>query len=134
NSLVTLSDINITPLLDLAFVLLIIFVITTPLLEKGLTLDLPSVSGQANRTVTKNDIKVVEVNAQGQYALAGRLMPLDRIMNELAAAHRTTPNLVVDVRAEKKVQYEYVMAIIDGCQQREITKMSMRGNPRPITP
>ena len=40
NSLVTLSDINITPLLDLAFVLLIIFVITTPLLEKGLPINL----------------------------------------------------------------------------------------------
>ncbi len=42
NSLVTLSDINITPLLDLAFVLLIIFVITTPLLEQGLNLKLPT--------------------------------------------------------------------------------------------
>ena len=42
NSLVTLSDINITPLLDLAFVLLIIFVITTPLLEQGLPLQLPA--------------------------------------------------------------------------------------------
>ena len=41
NSLVTLSDINITPLLDLAFVLLIIFMITTPLLEQGLNLNLP---------------------------------------------------------------------------------------------
>ncbi len=42
NALVTLSDINITPLLDLAFVLLIIFVITTPLLEKGMDLHLPA--------------------------------------------------------------------------------------------
>ena len=41
NSLVTLSDINITPLLDIAFVLLIIFIITTPLLEQGLPLRLP---------------------------------------------------------------------------------------------
>ena len=41
NSLVTLSDINLTPMLDLAFVLLIIFVIATPLLEQGMKLDLP---------------------------------------------------------------------------------------------
>ena len=40
NSLVTLSDLNVTPLIDLAFVLLIIFMITTPLLEQGLSLDL----------------------------------------------------------------------------------------------
>src|SRR5215467_12576576 len=94
NSLVTLSDINITPLLDLAFVLLIIFIITTPLLEKGLTLTLPSISSQATHTLTKNDIKIVEVNAQGQYALAGHLMPLDRIMSDLTSAHKTNPNLV----------------------------------------
>lgn len=51
--LVTLSEINITPLLDLAFVLLIIFVITTPLLEKGLNLNLPKVSGQSDRKLEK---------------------------------------------------------------------------------
>jgi biopolymer transport protein ExbD len=134
NSLVTLSDINITPLLDLAFVLLIIFIITTPLLEKGLALNLPSLSAQTSRTLTKNDIRIVEVNAQGQYALAGHLMPLDRIMNELNTAHRTNPNLVVDIRADKKAPFELVMAIFDGCQQRGITQMSVRGNPRPITP
>src|SRR5260221_11893164 len=69
NSLVTLSDINITPLLDLAFVLLIIFVITTPLLEKGLDLQLPSISGQTDKQVRKTDIRTVEVNPRGQYGL-----------------------------------------------------------------
>ena len=49
SSLVTLSEINITPLLDLAFVLLIIFVITTPLLEKGLELKLPKVGWPARQ-------------------------------------------------------------------------------------
>ena len=53
NSLVTLNDINITPLLDLAFVLLIIFIITTPLLEKGLDINLPSGSGQAEKVPTR---------------------------------------------------------------------------------
>jgi len=52
SALVTLSEINITPLLDLAFVLLIIFVITTPLLEKGLDLQLPSISGQTDKAWT----------------------------------------------------------------------------------
>jgi biopolymer transport protein ExbD len=134
NSLVAQSDINVTPLLDLAFVLLIIFIITTPLLEKGLPLNLPPLSSQATRTLTPNDIRVVEVNAQGQYALAGHLMPLDRILSELSSAHRSNPNLVVDIRADKKAPFELVMAIFDGCQQRGITQMSVRGNPRPITP
>ena len=53
NSLVTLSDINITPLLDLAFVLLIIFMITTPLLEQGLNLNLPA-GGRADKEDRKS--------------------------------------------------------------------------------
>ena len=65
NFLVTLSDINITPLLDLAFVLLIIFVITTPLLEQSVNLNLP-VGGQPDkRKLDKNDIRTVEIVAAG---------------------------------------------------------------------
>ena len=71
SSLVTLSDINITPLLDLAFVLLIIFVITTPLLDKGLELKLPKVDAQADKQITKSDVRTVEITAQGVYALKG---------------------------------------------------------------
>ena len=56
NSLVTLSDLNVTPLIDLAFVLLIIFMITTPLLEQGLSLDLPD-GGQPDRALKEEDIR-----------------------------------------------------------------------------
>ena len=71
NSLVTLSDINITPLLDLAFVLLIIFVITTPLLEQSISLKLPT-GGKPDKPVEKSDIRTVEVSAQGVYMLDRR--------------------------------------------------------------
>ncbi len=64
NSLVTLSEINITPLLDLAFVLLIIFVITTPLLEQGLNLKLPT-GGKPDRPIERRDVRTVEVSPQG---------------------------------------------------------------------
>ena len=65
HSLVTLSEINITPLLDLAFVLLIIFVITTPLLEQGLNLRLPAGDTPDNRKVDKSDIRVIEISPSG---------------------------------------------------------------------
>src|ERR1700678_3875017 len=98
NSLVTLSDINITPLLDLAFVLLIIFVITTPLLEKGLDLQLPAISSQTEKLQHKKDIRVVEVNSQGRYELDRQVMTLEQITRRLAEAHRSNPNLEVDIR------------------------------------
>ena len=82
NSLVTLSDINITPLLDLAFVLLIIFVITTPLLEKGLDLKLPSITGSAEKQPRKSDIRMVEVSPQGLYVLDRQRMSLEQVIRE----------------------------------------------------
>src|SRR5215472_8741309 len=101
NSLVTLSDINITPLLDLAFVLLIIFVITTPLLEKGLELNLPKGSGQPDRQqISKNDIRVVEINSQGGYALKGRMLPLNQLVAQLVEDFHLNPNLIVYIRAD----------------------------------
>src|SRR5512140_2920045 len=67
SSLVTLSEINITPLLDLAFVLLIIFVITTPLLEQSLNLKLPQGGRPEALRINKNDVATVEIGSQGVY-------------------------------------------------------------------
>ena len=64
SSLVTLSEINITPLLDLAFVLLIIFVITTPLLEQSINLKLPR-GGQPDQRIEKRNVRTVEVSVTG---------------------------------------------------------------------
>src|SRR5688572_522815 len=97
NHLVTLSEINITPLLDLAFVLLIIFIITTPLLEQGVNLRLPTGGEPDTRKIEKSDIKTVEVSVSGQYMLAGKWMSLDQITSTLAAEHRRNPHLIVDV-------------------------------------
>src|SRR3954454_6358216 len=96
SSLVTLSEINITPLLDLAFVLLIIFVITTPLLEKGIEVKLPDVTGQPEKQqIQKEDIRTVEITAQGKYGLKGATLKLDQVIQNLVADYHANPKLVV---------------------------------------
>src|SRR4051794_13412402 len=100
SSLVTLSEINITPLLDLAFVLLIIFIITTPLLEKGLDLKLPT-GGKSDTKIDKSDIRTVEISPQGVYALAKRPMKLDQLVAQLKKDFEYNPNLVIYVRADE---------------------------------
>src|SRR3954467_8138805 len=87
----TLNDINITPLLDLAFVLLIIFVITTPLLEQGLNLQLPSGVGQPDKKPEKKDIKTVEVSPQGYYKMDLQHMTLPQISKNLELAYKRNP-------------------------------------------
>jgi len=128
-SLVTLSEINITPLLDLAFVLLIIFVITTPLLEKGLDLKLPVAGGQPDREIPKEDIRTVEVTAQGTYSLNKRTISRDQLEKELVKDHQLHPNLVVYIRADENSRTKDVAALIDGCQKNGITRYSLRTQP-----
>src|ERR1035441_769305 len=94
NSLVTLSEINITPLLDLAFVLLIIFVITTPLLEQGLNLKLPT-GGKPDRPIEPRDVRTVEVSSQGVFMLERKRLPLDQVESTLVKDFHANPNLVV---------------------------------------
>ena len=129
NQLVTLSEINITPLLDLAFVLLIIFVITTPLLEQGLNLQLPVGGAPDNRKLDKTNIRTVEVSVSGQYMLNGKWMSLDQIAATLSADFKRNPNLVVDVRGDKKTDYEYIIAAIDRIKNAGIDQISFRTNP-----
>ncbi len=129
SALVTLSEINITPLLDLAFVLLIIFVITTPLLEKGMELRLPRVNGQTDRPINRSDVRTVEISPQGIYALKGRPMRLDQLIKELVADFRLNPNLVVYIRADESSRVRELAALIDGCQHNGITRYSLRTHP-----
>lgn len=130
NSLVTLSDINITPLLDLAFVLLIIFVITTPLLEKGLELNLPKGTGQPDKQqIRKEDIRVVEINSQGNYALKGRMLPLNQLVSQLVQDYHSNPNLIVYIRADGNSHTKDVAALLDGCNRNGITRYSLREQP-----
>ncbi|MDR3458405.1 MAG: biopolymer transporter ExbD [Verrucomicrobiae bacterium] len=128
--LVTLSDINITPLLDLAFVLLIIFIITTPLLTQSIELKLPR-GGHTDHPMNKNDIKTVEISNTGVYKFEARQVALGQIISQLAQDSRTNPNLVVYIRADKDCRYDLVAQLLDGCQKNGITRYSLRTDPTP---
>jgi len=130
NALVTLSEINITPLLDLAFVLLIIFIITTPLLTQSIELHLPR-GGSPEKQLRKSDIRTVEISPTGYYKFESRAMPLGQIISQLAREARDNPNLVVYIRADKECRYDYVAQLLDGCQKYGISRYSLRTDPTP---
>src|SRR5260221_8711671 len=113
--MVTLSEINITPLLDLAFVLLIIFIITTPLLTQSVELKLPR-GGQPDKKLNKSDIRTVEISNTGYYKLDRNAMQLPLMISRLAQDFRANPNLIVYIRADKDAPYGNVATLIDGCQ------------------
>lgn len=123
--LVTLSEINITPLLDLAFVLLIIFVITTPLLEQSIPVQLPK-GGGADKTLDKRFIRTVEITPQGLYSLDKKRMSIDQLEKELVLAFRANKDTVVNIRADENGFNKDLYAVIDRCQRNGITRFSLR--------
>jgi biopolymer transport protein ExbD len=129
SALVTLSEINITPLLDLAFVLLIIFVITTPLLEQSIQLKLPKVGGMPNVIKDKRNIRTVEITPQGTYKLEKMGMALPAILSELVKDFNANPELVVYIRADENGKTKDLYAVISGCQKRGITRYSLATEP-----
>jgi len=128
SSLVTLSEINITPLLDLAFVLLIIFVITTPLLTQSLDLKLPT-GGKPDRPIERRDVRTVEVSPQGVLMLERKRLSIDQVEAALVRDFRANRNLVVYLRADENCRWRDVEAVIDRCQRNGITRLSARTEP-----
>jgi biopolymer transport protein ExbD len=127
--LVTLSEINITPLLDLAFVLLIIFVITTPLLEQSINLKLPK-GGRSEKQINKSDITTVEISNTGVYVLDRQRLQLPQLITRLTGESRSNPNLIVYIRADKDSRYDLLASLLDTCQRNGI-KISLRTDPTP---
>ncbi|MGA3179834.1 MAG: biopolymer transporter ExbD [Verrucomicrobiota bacterium] len=124
NSLVTLSEINITPLLDLAFVLLIIFVITRPMLEGHVKMQLPSSALGQPSTVSRQDVRVVEINEDGQCSLAGKRLALRQLETELVDDYRQNPKLTVFIRADKRASWNAVFSVFEVCMRNHITQIS----------
>jgi biopolymer transport protein ExbD len=129
NSLVTLSEINITPLLDLAFVLLIIFVITRPLLEQNIDLQLPQGGKVDTRNLDRRNIHVIEVKPNGEYWMDAKRLTLPQLEAELVRISRQNPQLIVDLRGDKRTQWGYVSDVFDLCTRNHITRFTYRTAP-----
>ena len=128
SALVTLSEINITPLLDLAFVLLIIFVITTPLLEQSINLNLPK-GGVPDKKIEQRDVRTIEISPQGTFRLNKQTMSLDQVEANLVKDFRANPNLVVWLRADEMTRWRDVAAVMDRCQRNGIKRFAGRTEP-----
>lgn len=128
NSLVTLNEINITPLLDLAFVLLLIFIITRPMMEQSMNLKLTK-GGEKPGKVEAKDRLTVEISEKGVYKLNGRQIALAPMLDQLQAQTRANPQAFVSIRTDKKAPSEYFYLVMDGCQKREIVRFELKTAP-----
>ena len=128
HSLHTLSELNVTPLLDLAFVLLIIFMITTPLMENSVDLVIPT-SEAAKHAVNPDAVQTVAINREGQIGLNGTPTTLAQLESDLVALKQTKPEVAVVVRSHKELAVQKLIDVMDAIQRAKITKVGVVTNP-----
>lgn len=124
HSFSTLSEINVTPLLDLAFVLLIIFIITTPLMDKSVDLVIPS-SVAAKNAVSASAIQTVSIDRNEVIKLNSDPVGLADLTPRLEALRETTPELAVVVRTHKDLPVQKLIDIMDAVRSARITKIGV---------
>ncbi len=105
------DDINITPMLDLAYVLLVIFIIMTTASVQGVKVDLPKGSSTQSLAVPKT--RVISVSNGGQVFLDAIPVSLAELAQKLRDAKAVTPDLPVVLKGDRSVQYEKIMAVLD---------------------
>jgi len=120
----SLNELNITPLLDLAFVLLVIFIITTPQLSNDLEMNLPSPRKEKAPSPPPK-INRIAVDAAGQIFLNDQPMALPALKQTLVTMKSADPDTTVVVRGAADVDYQKVIGVLDALQLADITKVGL---------
>jgi biopolymer transport protein ExbD len=112
NPLHTLAELNVTPLLDLCFVLLIIFMITTPLMENSIDLVVPS-SATAKTQVDPSETQIIQIDRNDVLKLNGQVTNRSDLEAALAALKARDPQLSVVVRPDRELAIQKFIEVMD---------------------
>jgi biopolymer transport protein ExbD len=120
----TLSEINVTPLLDLAFVLLIIFMITTPLLENSMNLVIPSSSG-ANAPIGKTQVQTISIDRDETIRMNNEIVDADSLAARLLELKGANPDVAIVIRPDRELPVQKLVTLMDSLQRAQITKVGI---------
>jgi biopolymer transport protein ExbD/biopolymer transport protein TolR len=127
-----LADINVTPLVDVMLVLLIIFMVTAPLLAKGMKVNLPQ--SKAAQPLNPKEPIVIVVSKDGKVALGSDEVSPDALVDLVRAAMGDDLSRVVHVRGDKEANYGEVIAVMDRLAMNGITHIAILTDSRSKTP
>ena len=123
----TLTQLNITPLLDLAFVLLVIFIITTTPIVNDLDLNLPTAARHQKDPPRKANY--ISVQADGKIYLNTKAVGISDLLQTLVGLRMDDPDLNIVVRGDGKTKYRQIRAVLDACQQANVAKLDLATDP-----
>ena len=119
----TMSEINVTPFVDVMLVLLIIFMVTAPLLTSGIKINLPESS-----SVLKNEKKdpvTVSINSKGEIFIQKKKFSKDQLINKLSLLKKNNQNLKIYIKGDKKLDYGKVMDLMNFINQSGFKKVAL---------
>ncbi|AOI73682.1 biopolymer transporter ExbD [Burkholderia ubonensis] len=117
------DDINITPMLDLAYVLLIIFIIMTTASVQGIKVDLPKASSSAS--LAKPKTKAITVADSGQIFLDAYPVTMDELENRLRTEKASNPEFPIVLKGDAAVQYQRVMDVLDLLRRLDLSQVGL---------
>ncbi|MEK8050031.1 biopolymer transporter ExbD [Ideonella sp. DXS22W] len=109
------DSINVTPMLDLAYVLLVVFILMTTASVQGLHITLPKPSNKP--PTERHDLKIVQVAPGGQILVNGAPVTLAELEQQLSAAKARDPKMTVAIKGDARAPYAAVIAVIDLCNR-----------------
>ncbi len=122
----SMAELNITPMIDLAFTLLIIFIITTPLLEQTIPLQLPTATfHQEASNTTERPPKTINLDTQGIIYAENLPVTLEELQHTLNAWKAQDPEVTVVLRADKETRYQQLIDIFDALKTAEIKRFGL---------
>src|SRR5246127_2234737 len=117
------DEINVTPMLDLAYVLLIIFIILTTATVQGIKVNLPKASAQPS--LAENKTKAISITADGTIYLDTFPVSMTELENLLRQYKAAKPDLPVIIKADSTIQYQKVVDVLDLMGRLEITQLGL---------
>ena len=113
------DSINVTPMLDLAYVLLVVFILMTTSSVQGLSITMPKPSNKPS--TEKHDLKIVQVTPEGALLVNGVGVSMAELEAQLASAKATDPKMTVAIKGDARARYDKVVAVIDLCNKLQVS-------------
>ncbi|GAA5163568.1 biopolymer transporter ExbD [Viridibacterium curvum] len=109
------DTINVTPMLDLAYVLLVVFILMTTASVQGLSMNLPKPSNKPS--TEKHEVRIVKITGEGRVLVNGTAVSMQELEAQLMQAHAKDKDMQVMIQGEARAQYALVIAVVDLCNK-----------------
>ena len=123
------ADINVTPLVDVCLVLLIIFMVVTPMLQKGVPINLPVAEDPEKTPDTEKQLQI-SVKFDGSVYLGSVVVMKQQVQSELEQIHQRTPDREIAVKGDRQVKYGAVLDVLKACREVGFNNVGLIAAPK----